>query len=93
MAIEFWIVSHDAGEVKAGHDIAFTVFAFPIEGFVGPVTFSASGGPPGSVISWPRGVVWNAGGENPDLNLILDILIPLNASLGDYPITVTGMSP
>lgn len=93
MAVEFRIVSHDVGVVKAGHDIGFSMKAIAVEGFVGPVTFSASGGPPGVVISWPRGVVWNVGGQNPELNLFLVILIPLNAPLGDYPITVTGMSP
>ena len=93
MAIEFWINCMDEGTVKAGHDIGFTVTANPVEGFVGPVTFSASGGPPGMVISWPRGVVWNVGGENAELNLILAMLIPLDTPLGPYPITLTGTSP
>lgn len=89
---DFSIVSLDSEYVEAGENIAFSIYAEPTGGFAGPVAFSASGGPPGTVITWPRGTVWNAGGVNPDLNLILDIFIPLNAPLGDYPITVTGTS-
>ena len=93
MAADFIIVCMDNGTVKAGHDIMFSVDAYPVEGFIGPVTFSASGGPPGTVITWPRGTMWNVGGENAHMNLLMVIVILLNAPLGDYPITLTGMSP
>ena len=93
MAEEFVIVCMDEGTVKAGHDIAFTVKAYTVEGFVGAVEFSASGGPPGTVYEWPRGTVWNVGGQNAELNLQMNIIIPLNAPLGDYLITLVGTSP
>jgi hypothetical protein len=93
MAEEFVINCMDDGTVKAGHDIAFTVNAYSVEGFVGAVTFSASGGPPGTVYEWPRGTVWNVGGQNAELNLQMNITIPLSAPLGDYLITLVGTSP
>lgn len=93
MAADFSIICADSGTVKAGLDIAFTIEAYPLEGFVGQVTFSVSGGPSGMMVTWPWGNVWNSGGQNLHTNLIVTFAIPLNAIPGNSSVTITGIVP
>ena len=89
---DFRIVSLDAITVKPGEDVVFTIDCTPLLGFNRPVKFTISGGPVGTVFSWPVGDTWQPGQPEPD-NIQCTVAIPLDNSLmGTYSLFLVGQS-
>lgn len=73
--------------IPAGQTATYIVTGEPINGFAGSVTMSASGYPPGSIVTFNPPVILGASGSS-----VLSITPPANAANGVYIVTITGTS-
>lgn len=86
---DFTIIAPETLTVRAGDTGGFTIAIQALLGFNEAVKFSIGGGPVGMVVTWVPSDTLPAGGTNIQCNLS----IPLNNALvGNYPLTITGIS-
>ena len=73
--------------IAAGETASYMISGQGINGFTGDITLSASGYPPGSVVTFNPAVITGGTGSS-----MLSITPPANAANGTYEIIITGTS-